>query len=249
MWVKGLQKKMKIMYSCFQKIKEFYFSLHYSKGAILMFHQVDNNKDNWNNPNVSITLNSFNSLIRKLISNKIEFGDINNFYENYSRVFITFDDGYLDIYENAYPVLKSYNIPFCIFITTGYLGKKNYLTPEKLKKLSSDTLCTVGSHTLTHPQLRFENIRNSFLEISTSKSILQSYISKEIKYFAYPYGSIYACSKKNIIDVKNSGYELAFSTLNSYLCDKTVGEGFFIPRINVNEENYYKLRLECVSNN
>lgn len=37
---------------------------------------------------------------------------------------LTFDDGYLDNYTEAYPLLKSYNAPFCVYVTSGFIGNK-----------------------------------------------------------------------------------------------------------------------------
>jgi len=38
-----------------------------------------------------------------------------------SSVLITFDDGYRDVYENAYPILRKYKIPATLFVTVDFV--------------------------------------------------------------------------------------------------------------------------------
>src|ERR1017187_6159750 len=57
---------------------------------------------------------------------------------------ITFDDGYQDNYENAFPVLQRYGLPATIFLTTGSIDSRQPLWFEQLagavKKTSLDHL-------------------------------------------------------------------------------------------------------------
>ena len=61
------------------------------------------------------------------LSRHLESGDSTE-----AVVGITFDDGYLDNYECALPILKRYNLPATIFLTTGHIDSGELLWFEQL---------------------------------------------------------------------------------------------------------------------
>lgn len=52
-----------------------------------------------------------------------------------NTIAITIDDGYQDFYHYAYPLLKKYNIPATLYITTGFIENKGLLWPDKVSFL------------------------------------------------------------------------------------------------------------------
>lgn len=45
---------------------------------------------------------------------------------------MTFDDGYLDFYEQAFPILSDLNLPATVFIPTNYIGRNRPLAHDRL---------------------------------------------------------------------------------------------------------------------
>lgn len=209
-----------------------------------MFHQIDHRQKLEIN-NISISFESFKVLIDNLINKNyyfISLKDIAN--ENLltsKSISLTFDDGFAYLFDFLGEYLIEKNIPFAVFATVNFLNKPMYLTNEQLGQLSNNKLCTIGSHSISHPILRKLSDGMSRDEFIHSKTILKEILSKEVDYFAFPYGSVYAVSNREINYAKESGYKLAFSSINSYLSRQSFKERWFLPRINVNEFNYNKI--------
>ena len=113
----------------------------------------------------------------------------------FKTVAITFDDGYLDNYTNAYPILKKYQLPATMFVVLNrigkHLGNDDYMNWQQIKELSASGLVTIGSHSMTHPNLS-ESISDAKLkyEIFESKKILEETLQKRIDFFSYPFGGV-----------------------------------------------------------
>ena len=197
---------------------------------VYMFHDI--NEKRTDEKNYSLNCKDFEQFIKELQvqTNICSVSEIEQqLCKNKNAVCITFDDVYSGVYEFAYPILKHYNIPFALFITTDYIGKVGYLSKSQLLEMAKDPLCIIGAHTCSHPMLRYA--RNYNTEIEDGKKILESIIHKRVDYFAYPYGSIWACSKKNINYVHKENFEMAFSTIYGSINKKNMYVKNFLPRI------------------
>ena len=123
-------------------------------------------------------------------------------------VLITFDDGYVDNYTNAYPILKKYNLKATIFIVTGFVSeRKGYLTWDQLREMEQHGI-TAQSHTVTHaplPELSDERIRE---ELIVSKQQAEAELGHPIEFIAYPTG----VHDLHIVGIaKEAGYKGGFT--------------------------------------
>lgn len=54
-------------------------------------------------------------------------------------VALTFDDGYEDVYRNAFPILKKYNLPATVFVSTGFIDGDRLPWTDELAFLFKNT--------------------------------------------------------------------------------------------------------------
>lgn len=112
------------------------------------------------------------------------------------RLFVlTFDDGYADLFDVAYPVLEQDGIPFTVYLTTEHIETgvelapdRSPLTWESVVKMADNKLMTLGAHTHRHQDLRGASLDQIEDELSLSDELIKERTGITPAHFAYPWG-------------------------------------------------------------
>lgn len=111
-------------------------------GSILTMHHVRPRRPDAFQPNrlLEITPNFLEGLLKRLARARVDVISLDEMHqrfisEDFKRRFvcITFDDGYKDVKEFAYPLLRKYKLPFAMYIPTSFpdrLGEMWWLALE-----------------------------------------------------------------------------------------------------------------------
>ncbi len=186
-------------------------------GEILMFHRVLVERspiEDELNYAIEVTPECLEQTIIQYQQAGYKFATLDDYYREITlkklfrlpkkMVCFTFDDGFVDNYEIAYPIFKKYACPFTIYVTSGFVNKtakvwwcredepgekKLALTVEQLQELAQDGLCTIGVHTVSHPHLAELTYEEQYREIAESKKYLEQVIGQKVEHMSYPHGS------------------------------------------------------------
>ena len=153
---------------------------------------------------------------------------------------ITFDDGYLSVYTQAWPILQECGFTPTVYICSSFPGRNTYLTWDQIKILQSGG-AEIGSHTQTHPSLNTLSSDKQIQEIQGSKQILEKNLGVPVVSFCYPCG---AYNQSTITAVKQAGYSSAVTTYNMIANDTY--DLFQIPRLRINKDttlSYMQYRI------
>lgn len=104
-------------------------------------------------------------------------------------VLLTFDDGYLDNYENAYPILEEFGFKGTFFIVSEFIdkGREGYMTWPMIKEMAQAGH-RVESHSRTHPDLTEKDRDGLIWEILGSQETIAAHVGYQPRYFCYPGG-------------------------------------------------------------
>jgi peptidoglycan/xylan/chitin deacetylase (PgdA/CDA1 family) len=102
-------------------------------------------------------------------------------------VVITFDDGHLSVYENAFPVMREHGFPGVTYIVATWLKADGFTGVDELTKMMAAGW-EVGSHSMTHADISKDTSLINY-EVLQSKKTLEEALSTPINTFAYPFGA------------------------------------------------------------
>ena len=216
---------------------------HPVQGEIWCLHRVVEERSNYpSNRELEVTPNFLEGLILQRKSDGYQFVSIDTLIRANSllpkkRISVSFDDGFRDVYQNAFPIFRKHNIPFSIYLTTDFpegkadlwwiqmeknrsieafeaLMKQIYgsngpmaktmhgvtgtkpdpalckalsLSWSEIKEMVDSGLCTIGSHTVSHPGLTRISLDDCSRELQESRHIIKDIIGCDVIHFSYPH--------------------------------------------------------------
>ena len=122
-------------------------------------------------------------------------------------VLITFDDGYADNYEHAFPELQKRGMTAAFFIISDFVGQAERVTWPQIQEMKKYGM-GIGSHTLSHRFLNELPEKEAILEVEKSKFHIENWLGSPVRFFAFP-GGFY--TPPILEAVKSAGYCGAFS--------------------------------------
>ncbi|NNP73889.1 polysaccharide deacetylase [Acinetobacter defluvii] len=206
-------------------------SVDWKRPRVLMYHMVREHIDGAKFNKLRVKPTEFEKQVAWMKAEGFHFVTMQELQDNWGQhpektVAITFDDGYLDNLENAYPILEKYQAKATIYVVvdrhnrdwstykkahhnSGELAREPKLNDEQVQFLAQSGVVEIGSHTLTHANLDKLDDAACLAELVDSKQQLEQLTGKAVNSFAYPFG-IY--SQRDVALAKQAGYHNAVTT-------------------------------------
>jgi len=192
---------------------------------VLMYHRViEDHPEKYNHWHY-VTVSEFRrqlKFIGRLGYTPITFRDYHLFKSDKltlpsKPIIISFDDGYMDTFQNAIPIMKEMGMKGVIFVLGDRKQKRAKwdekdesdicpLMTDKQLQIANKMGFEIGSHSMHHIDLSDLSDSDAIYTIQQSKAEIEAVIQEPIYSFAYPYGKFNKRIEQIVCD---SGYSYA----------------------------------------
>jgi peptidoglycan/xylan/chitin deacetylase (PgdA/CDA1 family) len=169
------------------------------KVPILMYHYISEPPEDADKyrKDLSVTPEDFEEQMAYLVKKGFESVDLYDLSLAITNkrdlpekpVVITLDDGYVDNYTNAFPILEEKGLEATFFVVTDFIdeGREGYLSWDMVKEMA-DAGMRIEPHSKTHPDLSEAERDYVIYEILGSQETIAAHIGHTPRYFCYPGG-------------------------------------------------------------
>ena len=188
--------------------------------AVLAYHGVG--PPDGDDARLLITLDRLESQIRYLKRRGYRFltaeGILDGGAPGNGTAVLTFDDGFRSWLTDVAPLLVLLGVRGTFYVSPGLFGKQHWRVPgdagrlldeDEARALAADGM-ELGSHALSHPDLRLLDGRELAFELRESKAAVERLTGRPCRTLSYPYG-LY--DERVTEAAAEAGYELAFGWL------------------------------------
>lgn len=190
-----------------------------SSAVVFMYHRFGESRY----PSTNITLKQFEYQLNYLEKNDYNVWPLSKIAEHIKQkkelppktVGLSIDDAYASIYTGAYPLLKSRNFPFTVFVNTNPVDNRSkaYLTWDNMREMSKHG-AEFANHSLSHDYFLPKKDESEDActqrvtrDIQAAQKRLQEELGEETnenpKLFSFPFGEY---SEKTANTIASLGY-------------------------------------------
>lgn len=242
----------------FRYLKRRAYSTLQSRALILMYHRVlpcvEDDPFNLKVSNehfdehMAFLSSHYKVLSLEKLIDQLQRGRLNQ----HRAVTITFDDGYFDNYNYAFPVLKKYGLHATIFLATDYIEQQkpfnkllktgyiqenfaddNPLTWDQVREMVDSCLVSLGVHTASHAVMSTLSEEAAKKELRNAQKAIKKNTIIDAQFFAYPYGQPEDWNANTERWVQEVGFTCSLTTVRGVV--KATSSCFALPRAMVRD--------------
>jgi peptidoglycan/xylan/chitin deacetylase (PgdA/CDA1 family) len=141
---------------------------------------------------------------------------------------ITFDDGWADGYDYAFPILREYSFVATYFVIGSRIDQEDFLSADELRTLEAAGN-DIGNHTQNHESLQGVSIGRARQEVETASEQIAAAVGHRPESLSYPHGRV----TDAVIEVMSTIPDMKMAVTTASGQTETWRQRFNTPRVRV----------------